>query len=187
MSIAPRIAPVEPPYTEALGESLRKWMPPGAAVEPLALFRTLAIHPRLSERLRPAGAALLGGTLPQAVRELVILRTTARCGAEYEWGVHATAFARALGFDDARLAATVSGTPDDPAFTDDERPLVRLVDELHASGTVAPATFAALAARFDPPSLVELLVLCGFYHLIAFVCNGAQVALEPWAARFPPG
>jgi 4-carboxymuconolactone decarboxylase len=186
MPIAPRIAPVEPPYTEALAETLRKWMPPGAAVEPLALFRTLAIHPLLSERMRPLGAALLGrGLLPPRVRELVILRTSARLSAEYEWGVHAAAYGAALGFDAARLAATAAGAPDDPAFTDEERPLVRFVDELRAEGRVSAATWEALAARFEPPALLELLALCGFYHLIAFVCNGAGVALEPWAARFP--
>ncbi|HEX9104014.1 MAG TPA: carboxymuconolactone decarboxylase family protein, partial [Polyangia bacterium] len=84
-----RIAPLEPPYPPEIAASLHKWMPPGAAVEPLALFRTLQRHPALAERMRPLGAFLLGKTsLTLRERELVILRACARCGAEYEWGVH---------------------------------------------------------------------------------------------------
>ena len=186
MSLTPRIRPVEPPYTEALAGMLQKWMPPGVALEPLALFRTLAVHPLILERLRPIGGALLGrGRLPAAVRELVILRTSARLSAEYEWGVHAASLAAEAGFEGARLAATVSGAPDDPAFTVEDRPIVRLVDELRDRGQVSPTTWQALAARFAPDELLELVVLCGFYHLIGFVCNAAGVALEPWAERFP--
>src|SRR5437762_6510842 len=95
-----RIAPVEPPYAPPVAEMLSKWMPPGAAVPPLALFRTLVQHPRLSDRMRPLGAALLGSaTIAPRDRELVILRTCARVGAEYEWGVHVSAFAAAVGLD----------------------------------------------------------------------------------------
>src|SRR5438552_8948232 len=93
---APRIAPLEPPYAPEALEALTKWMPPGSGAEPLKLFRTLTRHPTLSARMRPLGAALLGrGTIPLRARELLILRTCARCGAEYEWGVHVTAFAGA--------------------------------------------------------------------------------------------
>jgi hypothetical protein len=38
---------VEPPYSPALQESLVKWMPRGAAIEPLRLFRTLVRHEKL--------------------------------------------------------------------------------------------------------------------------------------------
>src|SRR5690349_16289700 len=92
----PRISPIEPPYAPDVAASLAKWMPPGSALEPLALFRTIAHHPTLSERMRGLGAAFLGrGTIGLRARELLILRTTARCGAEYEWGVHVSAFAAA--------------------------------------------------------------------------------------------
>src|SRR5436190_15156786 len=102
-----RIAPVEPPYALPVAEMLAKWMPPGRGVPPLALFRTLVQHPHLSDRMRPLGAALLGSrTIAPRDREIVILRTCARLGAEYEWGVHVTAFAAAVGLDEAAVAAT---------------------------------------------------------------------------------
>ena len=34
-------------------------------------------------------------------------------------------------------------------------------------------------------AMLEAIAVVGFYHLIAFVANGARVAREPWAARFP--
>ena len=106
-----------------------------AGVEPLALFRTIAHHEALLERFRQIGSSMLSfGLIEDAERELVIHRTTARCGAAYEWGVHAALFAPAAGKDDAWLAATWSGSPDDPVFSDRERLLVSMCDELHDTG-----------------------------------------------------
>jgi len=42
-----------------------------------------------------------------------------------------------------------------------------------------------LAGRWSVPQLLELLVLAGWYHVISYVANGAQVELETWAERFP--
>jgi 4-carboxymuconolactone decarboxylase len=57
---SPRIAPLEPPYTPDIDAALRKWMPPGAELEPLKLFRTLNVHEELASRMRPLGAGILG-------------------------------------------------------------------------------------------------------------------------------
>ena len=183
MTIAPRIAPLEPPYSDELAAQLAKWMPPGAAIAPLALFRTLAHHDLLFQRMRPLGAGLLGkGALPARVRELMILRTCARCGCAYEWGVHAAAFGAAVGLDRATIDATwLPARAIDP----DDALIVRAADELHDRGTIEDATWHSLAARFDRTQLLELCALAGFYHLIAFVANGARVPLEPWATATP--
>ncbi len=179
-----RIAPLTPPYPPDVAASLRKWMPPGAAVEPLALFRTLQRHPALAERMRPLGAFLLGkSALPLRDRELVILRTCARCGAGYEWGVHATAFRAAAGLDEGAVAATRAATPGAP-LTAADCALLAAVDELHDRGTDSDGGWRALAGRYTDEERLELLVLVGFYHLIAYVANGARVEAEPWAARF---
>src|ERR1700752_1832632 len=110
MSSVPRIAPLDPPYTPETATLLAKWMG-SADQEPLKLFRTLAVHHELASRMRPLGAGILGHPkLAPRERELLILRTCARAGAEYEWGVHAVAFATALGVSDEQLAATVLGS-----------------------------------------------------------------------------
>jgi 4-carboxymuconolactone decarboxylase len=70
---APRIAPLEPPYSHHVEEMLRKWMPPDTGLEPLALFRTLVVHEALAARMRPLGAGILGhGLLEPRDRELMI-------------------------------------------------------------------------------------------------------------------
>ena len=187
-STTPRIAPLEPPYEPEIEESLRRWMPPGAEVEPLKLFRTLTVHPDLSSRMRALGAGLLGHpTIDPREREIVIHRATARAGAEYEWGVHAVAFGRPLGLTDEQIAATARGDAHDPAWSRDrDRLLVRLADELHDTATVSDDLWDALAREYEAPQLLELVVLAGWYRLIAQVINAARIELEPWAERFPP-
>ena len=184
-----RILPIEPPYSAEVGESLRKWMPPGSATEPLKLFRTLMHHPLLGDRMRPLGAAFLGrGTIPMRARELLILRTCARCGAEYEWGVHVTAFAEAAGLDDAAVKRTARREIEEIAEiaeADEDALLLRFADEMHDTQTVSDALWEKLAARFTEAQRLEMIAIAGFYHLISFVVNGARVEREPWAARFP--
>jgi 4-carboxymuconolactone decarboxylase len=182
----PRISPLEPPYTPELADMLRRWMPPGSPLEPLALFRTLAIHEELSGRMRRVGAGILGhGRIEPREREIIIHRACARAGAEYEWGVHAVAFGRPLGLSDAQLAATVTGCAEDPAWSERDRLLIRLVDELHDTCAITDPTWDALAAHYAQDQLLELLVIAGWYRLIAYVINGARIPLEPWAERFP--
>jgi 4-carboxymuconolactone decarboxylase len=185
-SANPRIAPVEPPYTPELDAMLTKWMPPNSGLDPLRLFRTLAVHPELAARMRPLGAAILAhGLVEPRLREVMIHRTCARCGAEYEWGVHAVAFGAPLGLSDEQLTATVRGGPDDPVWSDAERTVIALADELHDDARVSDATFAELERHFDTAQIVELVVTSGWYHTISFVIDAARVEPEPWAAAFP--
>src|SRR4051812_39341928 len=135
MRSTPRLPPRAEPVPDAVAEDLRRLMGPVSA-EPLALFRTIAHHEALLGRFRQIGSTLLSfGALPAPDRELIIHRTTARCGAGYEWGVHAAIFAPQVGGDDAWLRATWAGAPDDPAFTASDARLARACDELHDQGT----------------------------------------------------
>ena len=182
---APRIAPLEPPYEPETAAMLERWMPPASGAEPLALFRTLAVNPDLAARMRPLGAGILGhGRVAPRLREVMIHRTCALCGAEYEWGVHAVAFGGPLGFSDAQLASTVSGERPPGLWTADEELVFRLADELHATNTVSDELFAPLGERFAEDELLELVVTAGWYHTIAFVIGLARVTPEPWARRF---
>jgi len=183
---AARIAPLEPPYSPDVEEMLKKWMPPDAGVEPLALFRTLVVHESLAARMRPLGAGILGhGLLEPRDRELLIHRTCARCGAEYEWGVHAAFFGPAVGLSERQLEATVAGWADDPVWSERERAVIALADELHDTAAVSDATYAGLEPHFTPQQILELVVTAGWYHTISFVIGATRLPLEPWAARFP--
>jgi 4-carboxymuconolactone decarboxylase len=114
----PRILPIDPPYSNEVGAMLAKWMPAGAQVEPLLLFRTLIQNPDLMSRMRPLGAGILGASsLNPSEREIVIDRTCARCGCEYEWGVHVASFGNTLEISSEKLAATVTASADDSIWT----------------------------------------------------------------------
>jgi alkylhydroperoxidase family enzyme len=177
-----RLAPLPPPWDSAVADDLAKLMPPG--MEPLALFRTVAHNPRVLRRFR-RGGLLDPGSITVAEREIMIHRTCARCGSEYEWGVHAAVFGRANGLDDARLAATVHGAADDPVWSARESLIVALADALHDTATVSDDLWRRLAGEFAPAQLVELVALAGFYHLVAFVTNTFAIPPEPLGARFP--
>jgi alkylhydroperoxidase family enzyme len=186
MSTTARISPLEPPYEPEVAKALAKMMPPGAGMDPLRIFRTLARNIGVGRRMASLGGSLLaGGRLDIGTRELAILRTTARCGAEYEWGVHVTWLASAAGLTEQQVSATVAADADDPVWSDEQALVIRLVDELHDSSTISDPLWTTLSERWDEASLVELIVVVGFYHAISFVVNGARVAHEDWAARFP--
>ena len=185
--MSPRLAPLEPPYEPSTGDALRRLMG-GVDAEPLALFRTIAHHDALLDRFRSTGSTLLSfGRLAPDERETLIQRTTARCGAAYEWGVHASVFAPQLGLGEEWLRATWSSDASDAAFTERQSLLVRLADELHDSAAVSNELWRELESRWGPDELVEAVCVCGFYHLVSFVCGTFAVEPEPWAAAAPAG
>lgn len=176
-----RIAPAVRPYAPDMEETLVRLMPEG--VEPLLLFRMLAREPRLFRRFM-AGGLLDKGTLGLREREIVIDRACARCGGEYEWGVHIALFAEHVGFGPEEIAATLAEDSDAECWSADERLLVRMVDQLHDTATVDDELWALLAARFSEPQLLEVTMLTGFYHMVSFVVNATRLPPEPYAARF---
>jgi len=183
----PRIRPLEPPYAPAVEAGLQAMMPRSAPVEPLRLFRTFVRAPAMADAMTALGRFVLGRefALDLHDRELVIHRVCARCGCEYEWGVHAAFFGPRAGLSAAQLDATVTDAPDAPTWSERDALLVRLVDQLHDTAAVSDALWRQLAATWSEEQLLELLLLAGWYHAIAYLANGARVELEPWAARFP--
>ena len=180
---SPRVAPVSPPYPAELQAVFDRIMPPG--VPPLRLFTTLARVPRIYDRFR-AASLLDRGPLSLRHREIVIDRTCARCGCAYEWGVHIAFFAERVALTPAQVRATVHGGPDDSAWADKERLLIRLVDELHDSAGISDDLWAALTAVFSVDQILEIIALVGFYHLVSFFANGLRLPLESYGAPFPP-
>jgi alkylhydroperoxidase family enzyme len=176
-----RIAPIDPPYAPETQKLFDLVMPDG--MEPLALFRILARSERVFPRFMRAGV-LDKGPVPIRDREIVIHRTTALCGAEYEWGVHAAAFGRPLGLGDEVLRATVDADADDPAFDARQRVLVKMCDELHETSRLSDATWKALESQFDEPQILELIYTVGMYHAVSFLANGLDIDREPFALRF---
>jgi alkylhydroperoxidase family enzyme len=179
----PRIQPLEPPYEPDVEAYLTKLMPAHSGLEPLRIFRTLAVNFDLATRMRPLSAGLLAhGSIAARERELVILRTTALNGAEYEWGVHATFFKE---LSEEEIRGSVPGQSYD--WNESDALLIRLCDELNATATVSDELWNELRQHWSDAQLIELVVLAGWYRTISGVINAAGLEPERWAARFPAG
>lgn len=177
-----RIAPLTKPYPAAFDAAMKILM---RGAEPLTLFTTLAKHDRAWAKF--GGGSLLdkGSPLTMRQREIIIDRTSARCGNEYEWGVHVTGFAAHVGLTDAQIDATVHGASDDPAWADDEHILIATVDALLDRKKLTDDDWAALRKIADEAQALEIVQLVAFYHGVALICGALDLPLEPNAARFP--
>jgi alkylhydroperoxidase family enzyme len=178
-----RIAPLTE-WDEATGETLSRTLG-GASGAPLAIFRTLAHHPRLLKRFNGLGGLFLAhGELPPRDRELVILRTAWRTEAEYEWAQHAVIGAR-VGLTADEIGAV--GSIDAPAGGDDDRSLLHFTDELVDTASVGDELWAVQRARWSDSQLIELVTLIGFYRMVAGFLNTVGVQLEPGLTGWPSG
>lgn len=177
----PRLKPLETPYPQEVSDILASMMPPGA--EPIALFRTVAHSPKMLAKLR-ASSMLGKASLTLRQREILILRTTAYCGAEYEWGVHVNFFAERVGFTRREVAAVSFATPEASQLEESEKVLLQLIDDLAEQKTVSASVYEKLQSHFSTEQLLEMIMLIGMYHTVSFLCNGFAIANEPGTPGF---
>ncbi len=177
----PRLAPLaagewDPVLTRVLEGA------PGGTTEPMNIFTTLGkAPPELFRRWLGFGGALLSGTLPGRLRELVILRTAFRFGGGYEWAHHVE-LAEAQGVTRDEIAAL--GRDDGPgpmAWIPVESAALAAVDETATSGAVTDATWEVLEESLNDSELIELLMLIGHYQMLTGVLGSLRVQLEPSA------
>jgi alkylhydroperoxidase family enzyme len=172
----PRITPLEPPYDAETAAALELLGPP------FQLFRVLARRPALARGITGWGHYYLSkrSALTLRQRELVIDRTTALCGADYEWGVHIAVFAEKAGLTAAQVRSLAAGGPDDPAWTDPaDRAVIRAVDELRETGDLSDDIWAELDATIGEMGALDLMLLCGWYHAISFAVRALRLPMEP--------
>lgn len=146
--------------------------------EPLAIFATLARHPKLLGSWLPFGGRLLaGGSLDRRFTELIILRTAYNMGNVYEWGQHVE-ISTALGIEQAAIERIAAGAEAD-GWSPLEALLLRATDELHVKRYITHETWEALAGHLDEARLIELCFLVGHYEMLAMFLRTAGVQLEP--------
>ncbi len=172
---SPRIPPLPVAERDEVADDLlSKVGLPGANA--MNIFTTLVRHPRLFRRWLPFAGVLLAGSLPAHDRELLILRTAHRCGAAYEWAHHLR-LGREAGLDDTEIERVRLG-PEASGWSPFDATLLRAVDEMHMGQCIEEATWAALAERYDQRQLIEVPMLVGHYHLLAFTLNSLGVQVE---------
>ena len=180
----PRIAPLAGPYEPEVGSVLAGMMPLGTP--PIALFRTFARNLPMTAAMGEWGAYELGRHLSLSMRdrEILIDRTCARCGAEYEWGVHVLFFAERVGLGADQISSLTHGGPEDDCWSERDRLLLRAADALHDTSDLDDELWDGLTGVLTEAEILDLLLLCGWYHAISYVARACRVDLEPGAPRF---
>ena len=182
----PRIDPLPRDEWDDELRPILELQPPGADVPlgELNIFATFARNKPLFQAWLPLGGYLLtGGLLPGRERELLILRTAFNCRSAYEWGQHVR-IALAGGMERADIDRVAEG-PDADGWVPADRALLRAADELHADAKIADDTWAALSASYDETALMEIAMLVGQYHLVAFALNSLEVELDDGLEGLP--
>jgi alkylhydroperoxidase family enzyme len=173
----PRIEPLSPPYDSDAEAALELLGPP------IQLFRVFARRPDLARGIAGWGRYYMSrrSALTLRQRELVIDRTTALCGADYEWGVHVSVFAEKAALTPDHIRSLASGSPEDHCWNAAERALIRAVDELHASCDLCDATWADLVDAIGEDGALDVVLVAGWYHAISFAVRALRLPPEPEA------
>lgn len=147
-------------------------------------FNALLYSPILGDAVQRVGEAVrFEGTLPPQLRELAILTVAAEWQANFEWWAHAR-IARDVGLDAAVIAGVKEGKL--PTDADAQQQLIhrfaRTVIEQHR---VPDALYAEAINAFGESKVVELVILLGYYTLVAMTLNVFAVPVPdgedaPW-------
>jgi 4-carboxymuconolactone decarboxylase len=176
--------PVNPPVLDEETERrLRPYRLPDG--RPMELFLAAAHHPAVLDDLRRATTACLRDlALPVRERELVILRTVARAGAEAEWSLHVHLFAAEAGLSETQVAATRAA--DWAGWSPSDREVIEFADLCYeADGRVTPQVWRGWQARWPVPVLLGLLTVAGQYRKVALLTNALGLAAPDGLPRFP--
>jgi 4-carboxymuconolactone decarboxylase len=141
-------------------------------------YAPLMHHPPLAERVGDLGEYLrFGSTLPGDVRELAILITARAAGQPYEWTAHAP-IARRDGLPE-EIVERVRKRTDLGTLPARYAAAARVVQHVLAREAVPRELHDAVAQQYGVSGLVELVVLPGYYGLIAGVLFAFEVPLPP--------
>ena len=83
------------------------------------------------------------------------------------------------------MTSLVHGGPQDGCWASErERLLILAVDALREDADIDDGLWDRLASAFGECELLDLLLLCGWYHAVSFAARAARVPYEPGAPRF---
>ncbi|MGH1471084.1 MAG: carboxymuconolactone decarboxylase family protein [Cellvibrionaceae bacterium] len=144
------------------------------------LYKTLAHHVELYNHWTPLGRALLNGSkIPARDREIIMLRMGWLCQAEYEWSQHAriaTADDVGMTYDEVK---NIAANPNGNMWSDFEKALMTMVDELRYDALISQKTWNALATRYDNQQIMDALFTAAQYQLVSMLLNSTGIQLDP--------
>lgn len=130
------------------------------------MYRAMLNNPKLTKKVSDLGGYLrFAGELPDDARELAILYAARKMGSAYEWIQHEPV-ARKAGvpapiIEKVLLGAEISA--DNPYYGD----VLRAVQYTLDRTSIPQELHDRLAEKLGLPAVIELVVLTGFYEMIA--------------------
>ena len=136
-------------------------------------FVPLLRTPALMEHIGKTGETLrFHGTLPDAVRELVICLVARETGNQFEWQTHAPLAVKAGVPEDAVTALREGRRA--RGLRAGEACAIEFASELVLRNGVSDVTYAETLACFGEAGTVELTVLVGYFVMVCWVMNVAR-------------
>lgn len=149
----------------------------------LNIFRTLGHHPPLLRRFNSLGGLFLArGLLKERERELVILRVAARTRSSYEFAQHAV-MAKRCGLSDHEVAM-VHALGQAENWPSPDRALIEFTDQLVREHDVDGSAWEAVARDHTTQELLELVMLIGYYVMVAGLANSVRLEIEQGIQRY---
>ena len=110
--------------------------------------------------------------------QLAVLRTASLKNCPYEWFVNEPV-AKLLDFDEPRLALIRRGDLSSTTlFTDRQRSLSALIDEVHHRDTASKETVMMAKEVFGDRGLMELMFIHGVYTMIAVMMKSCRIDFD---------
>ena len=178
-----RIAPLQPPYAPEIQAQFDRIMRARSAAA--CCFASWPAIPAPG-RNSAAAACWIRAAFVARARNRHRPHLRAQRPARYEWGVHVATFAAAAELTQEQVAPPCAA----PRRC---RLLVggRAGDDRGgrcAACSAQPSTTPssqALAAHYDETKILEIILLCGFYRTVSYLCNALALPLEERARGFP--
>lgn len=128
------------------------------------MFRTMAHRPEIFETIIAHMEAVLNtGTLPKALKELAIVRTSQLNRTPYCLASH-TRICRNLGWTDVQLEALHNSAGSDE-FTEREKVAIHLAEVMTLDAhSYSEAEFKRLRSHFSEGEVVELMAAIGLFN-----------------------
>jgi uncharacterized peroxidase-related enzyme len=128
------------------------------------MFRTMAHRPEIFETIIAHMEAVLNtGTLPKALKELVIVRTSQLNRTPYCLASHTT-ICRKLGWTDEHLTALQNSVASDQ-FSEAEKAAIHLAEVMTLDAhQYSEAEFAHLRSFYSEGEVVELMAAIGLFN-----------------------
>jgi len=142
-------------------------------------FNAMLVSPGVGLALQELGGAVRYRTsLTDRAREIAILALAALRRSDFEWYAHERVGRRAGLSDEEMATLQDGGSPD--TFSEQERVVLDASRSLATGGDLDDAAFAATQSALGREMLAELVVLVGYYDLLA-------LSLRVWRTPLPDG